>query len=328
MEIGYRHFWKGLDKMEKRAYFLIAAGAALWGTIGFFVKGFYELGFSPLQVVTLRVVCAAVIMVVYLFITRRELLKIRLQDSLYFVGTGIFSLAFFNLCYFTTMRETSISVAVILLYTAPAFVVVLSRIFFKESLGPKKLLSLGFTFAGCAFVTGYLPGIGGDAINISRLGLLAGIGSGFGYALYSIFGKAALEKYHTMTIATYTFVFAAFALLPLSGFISIFISIFTSIFTSSPILSSGSSSLAGAFSGLAFWFYLLGLGLFPTVFAYLLYTKGLESVESSRASIVATVEPVVASLMGVLLFGEVLSSWQLLGICFVLSAVLLIQVES
>lgn len=315
--------------MEKRAYLLIAIGAALWGTIGFFVKGFYELGFSPLQVVALRVVCAAVIMVLYLFITRRELLKIRLQDSLYFVGTGIFSLAFFNICYFITIQETSLSVAVILLYTAPAFVAVLSRIFFKESLGLRKLLSLGFTLAGCAFVTGYLPGIGGEAITISRLGLLAGIGSGFGYALYSIFGKAALEKYHTMTIATYTFVFAALALLPLScfNFISSSFSPISSPF-SSPFSSPISSSLVVTFSGLDFWLYLLGLGLFPTVLAYLLYTKGLKSVESSRASIVATVEPVVASLMGVLLFGEVLSGWQLVGICLVLSAVVLIQAES
>lgn len=288
--------------MEKKAYFLIAAGAALWGIISIFVRGLYGFGFNPLQVVTLRVLAAAAIMVVYLFFTRPELLKFRPRDSLYFVGTGIFSLAFFNFCYFTTMKETSIAVAVILLYTAPAFVAVLSRIFFRESLGAKKLLSLGLTFAGCAFVTGYFPSFGAS-LSLSGLGLLTGIGAGFGYALYSIFGKAALEKYHTMTIATYTFVFASLALLPVSGL----------------------GNMGGAFSTASFWLYLLGLGLFPTVFAYLLYTKGLEEVESSRASIVATVEPVVGTLVGVFFFGEMLSGWQLVGVTFVLLAVLLIQ---
>ncbi|MCQ1536313.1 EamA family transporter [Methanosarcina sp. KYL-1] len=288
--------------MQKQAYFLITAGAILWGTIGVFVRGLYGFGFGPLQVVSLRVFAAAVIMLLYLFFTRRELLKIRLRDSFYFVGTGIFSLAFFNLCYFTTMKETSIAVAVILLYTSPAFVAVLSRVFFKEHLGTKKLLSLGLTFAGCAFVTGYLPFFGGS-LSISRLGLLAGIGSGFGYALYSIFGKAALEKYHSMTIATYTFVFASLALLPVSGF----------------------GNMTAAFSTGSFWLYLAGLGLFPTVLAYLFYTRGLEEVESSRASIVATVEPVVGTLVGFFLFGEVLSGWQFAGILLVLLAVLMIQ---
>ena len=288
--------------MQKRAYLLIAAGAVLWGTIGIFVRGLYGFGFSPLQVVTLRVFSAAVIMLIYLLFTRPELLKIKVRDSLYFVGTGIFSLAFFNLCYFSTIRETSIAIAVTLLYTAPAFVAVLSRVFFRESLGAKKLCSLGLTLVGCAFVTGYLPGLG-DSLSISWSGILTGLGAGFGYALYSIFGKAALKKYHTMTIAAYTFIFASLALLPFSNF----------------------ENSAGAFSTGNFWIYLAGLGFFPTVLAYLLYTKGLEEVESSRASIVATVEPVVATLTGFFFFREMLSGWQLTGILLVLAAVILIQ---
>ncbi|WP_410509423.1 EamA family transporter [Methanosarcina hadiensis] len=53
------------------------------------------------------------------------------------MGIDILSLVFFNLCYFITLRETSIAVAVTLLYTAPAFVTVLSGIFFRESMGAK-----------------------------------------------------------------------------------------------------------------------------------------------------------------------------------------------
>ena len=147
--------------MQKRAYLLIAAGAVLWGTIGIFVRGFYGFGFSPLQVVTLRVFSAAVIMLIYLLFTRPELLKIRVRDSLYFVGTGIFSLAFFNLCYFTTIRETSIAIAVTLLYTAPAFVAVLSRVFFRESLGVKKTFFSGANPCGMRFCDRLSPGTRG-----------------------------------------------------------------------------------------------------------------------------------------------------------------------
>ena len=203
--------------MQKRAYLLIAVSGSLWGTIGIFVRELYGLGFSTLQIVTMRVFSAAVIMLLYLLFTKPELLKIRFRDSLYFVGTGILSIVFFNLCYFITIRETSIAIAVTLLYTAPAFVAILSRIIFRESLDAKKLFSLGLTLTGCAFVTGYLPELG-NSPSITLPWLLTGLGAGFGYALYSIFGKVALKKYDTVTITAYTFFFASLALLPLVSF--------------------------------------------------------------------------------------------------------------
>ncbi|AAM29784.1 MULTISPECIES: DMT family transporter [Methanosarcina] len=288
--------------MQKRAYLLIAVSGSLWGTIGIFVRELYGLGFSTLQIVTMRVFSAAVIMLLYLLFTKPELLKIRFRDSLYFVGTGILSIVFFNLCYFITIRETSIAIAVTLLYTAPAFVAILSRIIFRESLDAKKLFSLGLTLTGCAFVTGYLPELG-NSPSITLPWLLTGLGAGFGYALYSIFGKVALKKYDTVTITAYTFFFASLALLPLVSF----------------------ETSGEAFSTGSFWTYLIGLGFFPTVLAYLLYTKGLEEVESSRAAIVATVEPVVATFAGFFFFREIVSGWQLAGILFVLAGVVLIQ---
>lgn len=288
--------------MQKRAYLLIAASGILWGTIGIFVRGLYEFGFSTLQIVAMRAFSAAFVMLIYLLFTEPGLLRIKLRDSLYFVGTGILSLVFFNLCYFITLRETSIAIAVTLLCTAPAFVTVLSRIFFRESMGAKKLFSLGLTLTGCAFVTGYLPELG-NSPSISFPWLLTGLGAGFGYALYSIFGKAALKKYNNITITAYTFIFASLALLPLINFEN-----------------SGGVSLTGSF-----WTYLAGLCIFPSVLAYLLYTKGLENVESSRASIVATIEPVVGTLIGFFFFREMLSGWQLAGILFVLAGVVLIQ---
>lgn len=120
--------------MQKRAYLLIAASGILWGTIGIFVRGLYGFGLSMLQIVAIKAFSAAFVMLIYLLFTEPELLKIKPRDSLCFVGTGILSLVFFNLCHSITLRETSIAVAVTLLYTAPAFVTVLSGIFFGEKL--------------------------------------------------------------------------------------------------------------------------------------------------------------------------------------------------
>jgi drug/metabolite transporter (DMT)-like permease len=85
-----------------------------------------------------------------------------------------------------------------------------------------------------------------------------------------------------------------------------------------------SSSDANVFSTSAI-LYIMGLGLFPTVLAYWFYTQGLKQLEASKASIVSTIEPVVATIMGLLIYNENVSLIQAAGILLVLGAVLLIQ---
>lgn len=285
---------------SKLAYIYVIIGASLWGIIGLFVNDLSAAGFTSLQIVTLRVITAACLLVAYLLPLKPKLLKVKLKDIPLFLGTGILSIVFFNWCYFTAIKEVSLSVAVILLYTGPAFVVLMSRIFFGESLSRKKVIALFFTLLGCILVIRLFPL---DQITISAYGILIGLGSGFGYALYSIFGKVALKTYSSLTIITYTFVCASAALLPISG-IGLDLSLFLSVDV---------------------WWSIIGLGFLPTALAYLLYTKGLSMIESGRASITATIEPLVATVLGVVVFGESLSYFQMLGFVLIIGAVVLIQ---
>lgn len=287
---------------NRLAYIYVLIGASLWGIIGLFIDELSQLGFTALQIVALRVVCAAVMLVLYLAVTNPKLLKIDLKDSFSFIGTGIFSIVFFNWCYFTAIEEVSLSIAVILLYTGPAFVTLLSWILFKEPMTNRKVGALILTLLGCALVIKAIP-ISDQ--RISLYGFLVGLGSGFGYALYSIFGKHALKKYESLTVITYTFVFASAVMLPVSGI----------------------TIEAGQLSTSYVWALILGLGFFPTALAYLLYTTGLSMVESSRASITATIEPVVATLLGVMVFNEILTLYQVGGILLVLVSVILIQIK-
>lgn len=282
------------------AYLLIIMAAFLWGIIGLFVQKLYEFGFTAFEIVTIRVVSAALILFIFVLVKNRSLLKISWLDTKYFVGTGICSIVFFNWCFFTAIRETSLSIAAILLYTGPAFVTMISFFIFKERMTTRKMFALAITFLGCALVIGLFPA---SETSISFYGLLIGLGSGLGYALYSIFGKFALVKYESLTITTYTFIVA-----------SVFMLFFTN-----------TAQLQRAFFNLDIVGYSLGLGFFPTALAYILYTIGLSRVESSRASITTTLEPVVASLIGVLFYGDVLSSWQILGVALVLLAVVSVQ---
>lgn len=288
--------------MYRNGYWLVAAGAALWGTIGIFVTTLQQLGFTSLQIAALRTGTAGLIMLCYCLWASPLCLRIKWRHLPFFLGTGILSIAFFNWCYFQAIQETSLSVAAVLLYTGPAFVVVLSRLFLKEPLTRLKLLSLVATLLGCSLVVGWLPAWNQ---NISWTGLLIGLGSGLGYGLYSIIGKPASSHYSSLTITTYTFIIAAVFLVPMAHF--------------------GDVQLLLA--DRTAWLYVLGLAVFPTVIAYQLYTTGLSKMESGRASITATIEPVIAVLIGTILLGDILSPWQIGGMVSILAGVILIRLE-
>ncbi|OCA90875.1 transporter [Bacillus sp. FJAT-27225] len=287
---------------NKLPLILIALGAGLWGAIVIFVRGLAELGLSSMEIVTIRVAMAAILLAAIGLLRYRKELTIRVKDSWMFIGTGILSIVFFNWCYFTSLNNMDVSIAVILLYTAPIFVSILSYFIFKEKFTLMKMLALAGTFLGVIFVSGNSTGSHTD---IGIVGLLIGIGAGFGYALYSIFGKIALRTYTTFTVTLYTFLAASVFLVPYTR-----------------IWEKASQLLKPEVLG-----YGLGLALFPTVLAYFLYTKGLEKTDSSLASIIATVEPIVATLLGVFMFAESTSIMQLIGSVVILLSVSVANME-
>lgn len=136
------------------------AAASLWGFIGLFsyILMFYD--FSPVQVIAVRTIAGALFMTAFLLMRSPALLKINLRDIWMFIGTGIISVVLFNLFYLTTFMLSSLSVAVMLLYTAPVFVMLLSLLLFKERLTFSKILALCSTISGCLFYRACLPAAG------------------------------------------------------------------------------------------------------------------------------------------------------------------------
>ncbi|PLR72381.1 DMT family transporter [Bacillus sp. UMB0728] len=280
-------------------YFAISAGASLWGLIAYFIRGLSGFGFSSMEIVGIRAVtAAAALLLIGLFLGPGRLALKRTSDIGLFAGTGICSIVFFNWCYFTSINLMDISIAVILLYTSPAFVAVLSYIFLKEKITGRKIIAVCGTVAGCILIAG----VGGGS-GLSVIGVVTGLGAGLGYALYSIFGKFALQKYEPFTVTLYTFVTASAVLLLVTRIWEK-----ASLFLQPEVLFLG-----------------LGLGLLPTVLAYFLYTWGLEKTESSKAAVIATIEPVVAIFMGVALYSESLGYMQLSGSIIILLCVILVN---
>ena len=288
--------------MKRFASLLIIIAAVCWGVIGIFTRTLAEAGFSTFQVCAIRCILTGAGFSAFTAIRSPAAFRIDVRDLWMFLGTGVCSVVFFNVCYFTTIEWTTLSAAAILLYTAPLFVVIMSAIFFREKITPRKLAALLLALCGCGFITGVFTGDAG----MTPLGILSGLGAGFGYALYSIFGRAALKKYSSVTVTTYTFITAGICVLPFCRIGSLIHCAYTHPNT---------------------LLHILCLAAISTVIPYLLYTTGLQYTEAGKASVMASVEPVVASAVGILLYREPLTFSALLGTVLVLFSVILLNLS-
>ena len=277
----------------------ILLAAALWGVIGIWNRQLMAAGLSPTTIVVVRNFGGAVLLSAIFAIKDPGVFRVRRAHLKYFFGTGVVSVVLFTCCYFTCQRLCSLAVASILLYTAPSFVVVLSALLWKEPITRRKLLALSLTLIGCACVCGLFSG----DLSVTAGGLLLGLGAGFFYALYSIFGRYALAHYDSMTVTVWTFLFAGPASLVLAK----------------------PEELRIAFAAPMSWVMAACLVVFSTVLPYLFYTRGLSRVESGAASIMASLEPVVASLVGIAVFHEPMTALTALGIALVLSGVVILR---
>lgn len=273
----------------------ILAGV-LWGLISIFLRTLSAAGLTSLQVMLLRALLSGVMIFIFLFIKDRSLLKIKLRDIWMFIGTGVISLTFFSLCYFKTILEIGTSIAVILLYTSPIFILIISAILFKEKITKRKVVALVLTFTGCIFVSGIAGGG-----QISAKGFFIGLCAGFGYALYSIFSRYALKKYDSLTVTFYTFIFSGVSLIP-----------FVQIQDLPQLMTS------------KVWLFTAGIALFCTFLPYIFYTYGLSGLETGKAAILVTVEPLVGTLVGFFIWGEPVSVIKVVGIIMIFVSVIIL----
>lgn len=288
-------------KTKTSSIVLVLASGCMWGCMGLLVRPLNEIGLVTMDICFLRGFVTFLVMLAGLLVFDRSALKIRVKDVWCFIGTGALSVSFFNFCYFQTITLTSLSVAAVLLYTAPAFVMIMSSFLFKEKMTGKKVAALVIAFTGCFFVSGVVSGSG----TLSAKGLLVGLGAGFGYALYSIFGRYALQRgYNSLTITFYTFVFATLA--------TVFMTDMPSI-----INIVGTHPRIGIYAA----FMILLVTLFP----YLCYTKGLSGMENGTASVIASVEPVMATVLGILIYKEEMTFANAFGMILVLVSIVILN---
>ena len=226
--------------------------------------------------------------------------RAKLKDLILFaaIGVSIFLTASF---YFSSMQATSISTAVILMYTAPIYVMIFSILFLGEKLSHLKLISVVLMLIGCCLVSGVIGGLKFDAF-----GIIIGALSGLAYGAYNILTKISMKCGCAPESTTlYSFFFMA---------------LFAAI-VSKPIEIINLTAQKPAF----LIPMSIGIGVVTCVLPYFLYTYAMKYLPAGTASALGIVEPMAATLFSIIIFREALDIFSFLGIALILVSVFMLS---
>lgn len=280
--------------MNRHAPLLILVAAVLWGLLGIFGKVAQAAGVAPLEVAFWRALLGGGLFALHATLTRSALPRGR--DLAVTAAFGVAGVSVFYGAYQLAVRAGGASLASVLLYTAPAFVALLGWGLLRERLGTREALAVAGTLGGVTLIS--LGG--GRGVTVTGAALGWGLLAGFTYSLYYLYGKAYFSRYAPAALYAAALPVGALGLLP-----------FVEFHSKAP----------------AAWGALAGTTVLSTYLAYLAYSAGLRHLPATRASVIASLEPVVAAGLAALLLGERLSVTALLGAGLVVGAALLLSVE-
>jgi len=286
--------------MNITSQFLIVVAAICWGLLGVVTRPLTEAGMSVIDMAAARSMIAATCFIFILLIVDKEKLRIKLKDVWIFVCMGLFGFILTSVFYITTMNLISLSVASILLYTAPYLVMLQSALIFKEKITINKISALLIAFTGCVMT------IGIDRVEVPIVGIFTGVIAALAYSLYTIFGKFALKKYSPLTTTVYPAIMASILLIP--------------FFDHGKIIYIASASNENLIN-------LLVLSVLLTAFPSMCYVKGLEKLEPGRASIISFVEIIAAAVVGIVIFSEMLSVTRIFGMALIFIALIILNLR-
>lgn len=272
-------------------YYYIVAAALCWGLIGIFSSLAFSQGVEPMEVAFWRAGLSWLCFAVQALIKKETALK--KKDIPLFVFFAIFGVSLFYVSYLSAVKAGGAAFAAVLLYTAPAWVVFVAFVIYREKLTWAKLMALVLVITGVFFISSS-GGNAGSSVPIGTIAILSGLTSGFCYSLYYTMGKYFSKRYSAANLFLYVLPLGALGLLPFVDFVH-------------------KTPLA--------WASLIGVSVLSTYIAYYLYYQGLKYLEAGRASIVATLEPVVAAVAAYIILGEYFTPLGYTGAALIITAV-------
>ncbi|WP_027623344.1 DMT family transporter [Clostridium lundense] len=295
-----------LKEDEKKGFILVIVAALFWGYMGVPTKNLGDYSFDPCSVSFFRTSIAGIFYFLYCFIKDRTLLKTDKKGILFFIFYGVIAFGATFISYNVAVNYISIALGTMFMFTSQIWVIILSYFIFKEEFTVKKIVSILLTLTGC-FMMCKIYDL--NNISLNPKGIIYGLLSGFTFALQIIFAKINSNKYNQNTLLAYSFIFASLSLIP-----------FMDIKNTIHIISSSNN----------IYFILKNIiiiGLLNTVIANGAYVKSVQYIEVGIASIIASLEIVIASIIAYFVFHETLDIVQVIGMILIIVSIIILEVK-
>ena len=273
---------------------LVVASALSYSTLGIFGKIAYAEGLTLRSLLATRFTIAAAALwcgVALLPGLRGAARRLPASAAVALLLWGVLGFAAQSALFFSALERISASLAIVLLYTCPAFLAILLWLTRGRRPARSRLSAIALAMAGTALCVG-LPAGGGSAAGIA-LGVLAG----FWYAMFALVMDRLARRCPGTLAATWVITGAA--------------------------LTWGAAGLLFGWAPpptARAWGAVLGMVTAATLFGFVLYVMGLKRVGPQAASILSTFEPVGTLALAGFVLGERLAPGQWGGAALIIAA--------
>ncbi|MBN2260451.1 MAG: EamA family transporter [Clostridiales bacterium] len=289
------------DKKFYLGVFLSFLSAAGFGAAAPVAKAVFASGVGQFLMLTGRFTIASILLWVYIYI-KRDKIDFKIKDKrqlITYLSLGIVYFITTNL-YYKAIQIISVSLHVVIFYTYPFIVSIMSVVFLKDKIDRKSVVAMLVAFSGILLMV-----FDGNN-NFITAGIVLSFSSAFGYGVYmTILGVDSIKSARTVVIAAYANSITAIAFL------------IATFMRGELTLNLNSTAWAG----------IVFLATISTMVAIVALAAAIKLIGPSKVSIVSTFEPVEGILLSVLFLGETLVQSQIIGTIMVLFAILVISVK-
>jgi drug/metabolite transporter (DMT)-like permease len=300
-----------LDERPLLGYLMVAIAATLFAVNGSVSKVVLGSGLSALQLAQIRSTGAAVGFLVFLVLFARNRFRVDRRELAFLVAFGIAGLALVQWLYFAALEHLPIGVALLIQFTAPLFVALFARYVYREHIRRRIWVALALCTAGLAVVVELWSGV-----SFSAIGMTAAFTAAFALTAYMLMAERERRHRDPASLSFYGFAFAA-----------LFWAIVQPLWRFPWDVFDNRVSLQGRLSDhtAPVWMLVAFVIVIGTILTFSLLTGALRYIPATRASIAATLEPVVATVVAWIWLGQSFGVAQLIGGGIVLAGIVLAQ---
>jgi len=292
---------------ERRSEILLTLAALMFASNGIASKLLLNDYISAWRLAQVRSISTFIILAAYITWRAPKTLRITKREVPRLAALGIIGIAAVNGAYFLAISRMHVSIALLIEFTAPVWIVLYLRFVRKKHVPNEMWAALFLALLGLAFVAQVWQGLTLDGI-----GVLAALGAAFALAFFFLAGEGITSQRDVQSVTMWGFGFAALAW-------SLLMPIWTFPFDVFAV----SIPLEGALDGYSApgWVLILYVVLIGTVVPYLLTLNGLRNLSASTASAFGMLEPIFAGAVAWFWFNESWTVIQLIGGVIVIAGI-------